>query len=94
MKVWGLSSSTPHFTLEGREGHTKGVNCVCYYGGGDKPYLVSGGDDRKVKVWDYVNKSCVQTLEAHHHNVAYVFALLFAAFVTQPLQLRSHVFVL
>lgn len=45
------------------------MNCVAYYPGGDKPYLVSGSDDRKVKVWDYVNKSCVQTLEAHQHNV-------------------------
>jgi coatomer subunit beta' len=26
---------------------------VDYYSGGDKPYLVSGGDDRLVKIWDY-----------------------------------------
>ena len=50
IQVWHLGASTPNFTLEG---HEKGVNCVDYYSGGDKPYLVSGADDRLVKIWDY-----------------------------------------
>ena len=41
------------------------MNCVDYYHGGDKPYLMSGADDRLVKIWDYQNKTCVQTLEGH-----------------------------
>lgn len=49
-KVWQLGSSSPNFTLEG---HEKGVNCIDYYSGGDKPYLISGADDRQVKIWDY-----------------------------------------
>lgn len=60
-KVWQLGSSISNFTLEG---HEKGVNCVDYYHGGDKPYLISGADDRLVKIWDYQNKTCVQTLES------------------------------
>ena len=58
LKVWQLGSNQPNFTLEG---HEKGVNCVDYYTGGDKPYLISGADDRMVKIWDYQNKTCVQT---------------------------------
>jgi coatomer subunit beta' len=50
VKVWQLGSPQPNFTLEG---HEKGVNCVDYYTGGDKPYLISGADDRLVKIWDY-----------------------------------------
>ena len=50
VKVWQLGSPHPNFTLEG---HEKGVNCVDYYSGGDKPYLISGADDRLVKIWDY-----------------------------------------
>mmetsp|Transcript_423 Transcript_423/g.771 ORF Transcript_423/g.771 Transcript_423/m.771 type:complete len:927 (-) Transcript_423:1657-4437(-) len=69
VKVWNLSSPVPNFTLEG---HEKGVNCVDYYSGGDKPYLVSGGDDGFVKIWDYQTKACVQTLEGHSHNVSCV----------------------
>nr|ACD37566.1 beta prime coatomer protein complex subunit [Philodina roseola] len=66
VKVWQLGSSQANFTLEG---HEKGVNCIDYYPGGDKPYLASGGDDRLVKIWDYQNKTCVQTLDGHSQNV-------------------------
>ncbi|KAL0973385.1 hypothetical protein UPYG_G00202770 [Umbra pygmaea] len=69
IKVWQLGSSTPNFTLEG---HEKGVNCIDYYSGGDKPYLISGADDHLVKIWDYQNKTCVQTLEGHAQNVSCV----------------------
>ncbi|KAI4879428.1 hypothetical protein NFI96_017230, partial [Prochilodus magdalenae] len=68
-QVWQLGSSSPNFTLEG---HEKGVNCIDYYSGGDKPYLISGADDRLVKIWDYQNKTCVQTLEGHAQNVSCV----------------------
>jgi|TARA_B110000091_G_scaffold210169_1_gene252587 coatomer subunit beta' len=61
IKVWGIGSATPHFTLQG---HDKGVNCLDYYPGADKPYLMSGADDYKVKVWDYQTKACVATLES------------------------------
>jgi len=40
--------------------------------GGDKPYLLSGADDRTVKIWDYQTKACLQTLEGHGHNVSSV----------------------
>jgi coatomer subunit beta' len=43
IKIWNLGSTTPNYTLNG---HEKGVNCVEYYHGGDKPYLVSGADDK------------------------------------------------
>ncbi|CAL9684704.1 unnamed protein product [Knipowitschia caucasica] len=69
IKVWQLGSKAPNFTLEG---HEKGVNCLDYYSGGDKPYLISGADDHMVKIWDYQNKTCVQTLEGHAQNVTCV----------------------
>lgn len=43
VKIWQLGSSTANFTLEA---HDKGVNYVEYYHGGEKPYLVTCGDDR------------------------------------------------
>jgi len=69
IKVWGLGSNTPHYSLEG---HERGVNCVDYYPSGDKPYLLSGADDKTVKIWDYQTKSVVQTLDGHTHNVCAV----------------------
>jgi coatomer subunit beta' len=41
--VWGLGSPVAHFTLEG---HDKGVNAIEYFTGGDKPYIISGADDK------------------------------------------------
>jgi hypothetical protein len=68
VKVWSLGSHTANFTLDA---HDKGVNYVEYYHGGDRPYLVTTGDDRLVKVWDYHSKSCIQTLEGHTSNVSF-----------------------
>ena len=48
IKVWSLASGRPNFTLEGNDGHSKGVNCVSYYTAGDKPYLISASDDKYV----------------------------------------------
>lgn len=31
--------------------------------GGDRPYLISGADDKLVKIWDYQTKACVQVRE-------------------------------
>ncbi|KAH9566824.1 hypothetical protein CY35_04G149400 [Sphagnum magellanicum] len=69
VKIWNLGSPEPNFTLEG---HQKGVNCVEYFNGGDRPHLITGSDDQTAKVWDYQTKSCVQTLEGHTHNVSAV----------------------
>ncbi|KAL8232387.1 hypothetical protein R6Q57_002165 [Mikania cordata] len=69
IKIWNLGSSDPNFTLDA---HLKGVNCVDYFTGGDKPYLITGSDDHTAKVWDYQTKTCVQTLEGHSHNVSAV----------------------
>jgi len=69
IKVWGLGSPVPHYTLEG---HENGVNCIDYYPSGDKPYILSGADDKTVKIWDYQTKSIVHSLDGHTHNVCAV----------------------
>ena len=43
IKVWGLKTSTPFFSLNE---HKLGVNCIDYAIAGDKPYLISGSDDK------------------------------------------------
>lgn len=68
VKVWTLGASVANFTLEA---HEKGVNYVEYYFGSDKPYMLTTGDDRTVKVWDYLSKSCVQTLTGHTSIVSF-----------------------
>jgi len=47
VKVWSLGNPVPNFSLEA---HEKGVNYVDYYHGGDRPYMVTTGDDRYVLV--------------------------------------------
>ena len=47
VQIWNLGSPDPNFMLEA---HMKGVNCVDYYTGGDRPYLITGFDDQTIKV--------------------------------------------
>mmetsp|Transcript_59500 Transcript_59500/g.128708 ORF Transcript_59500/g.128708 Transcript_59500/m.128708 type:complete len:930 (+) Transcript_59500:59-2848(+) len=69
IKVWGITggNASAHFTLTG---HQRGVNCVEYAPTGEKPYLISGSDDRTVRIWDYQTKQCIQTLGGHTNNVS------------------------
>jgi len=69
VKVWSLDKPNPNFSLDG---HDRGVNCVDYYPGGDKPYVVSGADDQTIRVWDYQTRSCISVLEGHTNNVCAV----------------------
>jgi hypothetical protein len=47
LQIWNLGSPEANFTLEA---HQKGVNCVEYFSGGDRPYLITGSDDQIAKV--------------------------------------------
>lgn len=47
-QIWNFGSPDPNFTLDG---HSKGVNCIDYFTGGDKPFLISGSDDNTAKVF-------------------------------------------
>ncbi|EPY20682.1 beta prime cop protein [Strigomonas culicis] len=70
IKVWTVNNPTPNLQLEG---HEDGVNCVEYYPkGGDKPYLLSGSDDRTVRLWDYQTKTCLQVFAFRTENVTSV----------------------
>ncbi|CAA16920.2 putative coatomer subunit beta'' [Schizosaccharomyces pombe] len=70
VKVWSFGSSVANFTLQA---HDRGVNYVNYYPAGDKPYLITAGDDNLIKVWDYQTKACVRILEGHTNNVSFAF---------------------
>ena len=64
IKIWPLFGSTTssNFTLGiGANGHSSGINCIDFCTG-DKPLLASGGDDYKIKIWDYNSKMCLATL--------------------------------
>ncbi|WBW73864.1 coatomer beta' subunit [Schizosaccharomyces osmophilus] len=68
VKVWNFGSPVANFTLQA---HDRVVNYVSYYPAGDKPYLVTSGDDRLIKIWDYQTKACVRVLEGHTNNVSF-----------------------
>jgi coatomer subunit beta' len=37
----------------------------------DKPYKSTAGDDKTIKIWGYLPKSRIQTLEGHTSNVPF-----------------------
>ncbi|GFE53787.1 beta subunit of coatomer [Babesia ovis] len=81
IKFWGVSqefldrrhsvqsSPKPFFTLKG---HTRGVNCIDFSTVMANPYIISGGDDATIRVWDYQTKLCLQVLNHHTQPVTCV----------------------
>ncbi len=69
IKVWSITSDKPRLTLVG---HDSGLNCVDFYRGSDKPYIVSGSDDHTVRIWDFMTKQCVHVLHGHTANISQV----------------------
>jgi coatomer subunit beta' len=80
IKVWNLEqedASSPLYTLQ--DGHNRGINCLEWCqtpdnnnNGKQSYYLISGSDDRTVKVWDLATKAVIHSLEGHSHNVTAV----------------------
>ena len=73
VQIWSLS----HLIYDAKVSLSAFPTCVtvsdsALLPSGDRPYLVSGADDKLAKVWDYQTKACVQTLEGHSHNVSAV----------------------
>lgn len=69
IKFWGLpatgskmgkTKNSAHFSLSGHEG---GVNCIDFCS--TCPYLISGGEDMSLRVWDYQTKTCLHVLKQH-----------------------------
>ncbi|GBE59634.1 coatomer beta [Babesia ovata] len=81
IKFWGVSpdamdrrhsnqpSPKPSFTLKG---HTRGVNCIEFSTIMSNPYIISGGEDTTIRVWDYQTKLCLQVLSHHTQPVTCV----------------------
>ena len=53
------------------DAHGKGINYIDFYPGPDCLYLATTGDDKTIKVWDYLPKSCVQTMEGRTNNPSF-----------------------
>lgn len=65
IKLWHVKSASSNTTLKG---HKSGVNCIDFYKG-DRPLLLSGGDDFEVLVWDLSSKDILRRLKHHDNNV-------------------------
>lgn len=67
LKIWKLGEEKEIATLER---HSKGVNCVAFLG---DSRIVSGSDDKSIRVWNYQTKQCIENLlGAHQHNVTFL----------------------
>lgn len=62
--VWEWQSET--YALK-QQGHSNNMNCLCYNPNGQ--YIVTGGQDGKVKVWNTLNGFCNVTFNEHISSV-------------------------
>lgn len=65
VKVWNVKSTLSNYTLKG---HKSGVNCVSFCAG-ERQFMLSGGDDFAVILWDLAGRTVLRKLEHHSGNV-------------------------
>ena len=49
------------------KGHTSWINSIAI--SPDGKYIVSGSDDKTIKIWDFKTAECLNTLEGHEDSV-------------------------
>ncbi|VAI82143.1 unnamed protein product [Triticum turgidum subsp. durum] len=60
VKVWSLDSPRSNYDLFGHWGR---VNCLVFFTCHDQEFLVTGSNDKTVKIWYLQNRICAYTLE-------------------------------
>ena len=71
VKIWGIQADRLGFTVPSDPRcilqHPCGINCAIFHpkGGLSMPYVITGADDGKIRVWDFHNRSCVYTIAEH-----------------------------
>ncbi|KAJ8297862.1 hypothetical protein KUTeg_024393 [Tegillarca granosa] len=80
--VWEWQSET--YVLK-QQGHFNNMNCLCY--SPDGQYIVTGGDDGKVKVWNTSSGFCFVTFNEHMGGITGVAYRNFRTFTSpRPVQ--------
>lgn len=70
IRVWNVMGECMHELT--RDCHEDWVSSVCFSPSLERPVVVSGGWDKKVKVWDLVQGKCMHTLSGHTNYVTTV----------------------
>ena len=58
--------SPPPFPCSIQVGHDNWVRGLLFHPGGGK-VIISCSDDKTIRVWDYKNRRCQKSLDAHSH---------------------------
>ena len=62
--VWDLESGARLLTLQG---HRDKVTCMCLTA--DSRRVVSGGEDKSIRIWDLETGVCIHTLQGHSETI-------------------------
>ena len=75
IKIWDLSTSKLVTTLEGHNGYVMSVavsgiiNTAKFPDNIGKQYIISGSEDKTIKIWDFSTFKLIKSLESHTNSV-------------------------
>eukprot|EP01132_Coremiostelium_polycephalum_P008577 gene8577-10555_t len=66
--IWDINNSSPIQTFKD-DINQKSLNTVSFLNRNDNLYLITGSDDKNLKIWDLKSQSVINEIVGHEHNV-------------------------
>ena len=69
IRIWDILTRSQHQVLRGHSDVVSCLTCALSFGAGAAAVIISGSEDKSLKVWEANSGTCIRTMKGHHDSV-------------------------
>lgn len=69
VRIWNILTCSQHQVLRGHADVVSCLTCALSFGAGAAAVIISGSEDKSLKVWEANSGTCIRTMKGHHDSV-------------------------